>query len=74
MGSRPNRCNANKYFDMYDHFPITAEWDIAIISAPIIKRKINLKKIESVKGQLISRKLFDLFEPIESTLINMLKN
>ncbi|OLY79708.1 LINE-1 reverse transcriptase-like protein [Smittium mucronatum] len=60
IGSRPNQCTANKYIDISDHFPITAEWDLAAMDGPPLKRKINLKKIELVKDQLISSNRFEL--------------
>ncbi|OLY81816.1 hypothetical protein AYI68_g4074 [Smittium mucronatum] len=60
ISSRPNQCTANKYIDISDHFPITAEWDIGIITSPPPKRKINVKNLELVKDQLISSNRFDL--------------
>ncbi|OLY78950.1 hypothetical protein AYI68_g6992, partial [Smittium mucronatum] len=60
IGSRPNWCIANKYLNISDHFPITTEWDISAITRPPKKRKINVKKMELVKDQLISSNRFDL--------------
>ncbi|OMJ15842.1 Transposon TX1 protein, partial [Smittium culicis] len=45
LNSRPNWCTANRFLDLSDHMPITAQWNIDSLEVPAKKLKINGKKI-----------------------------
>ncbi|OLY85435.1 hypothetical protein AYI68_g374, partial [Smittium mucronatum] len=56
--NRESWCTANKYIDISDHMPITAEWNFDSLEIPAKKIKINANRILLAADQLINSNRF----------------
>ncbi|OMJ12972.1 hypothetical protein AYI69_g9191 [Smittium culicis] len=54
LNSRPNWCTVNRFLDLSDHMPITAQWTLDALEVPAKKLKINGKKLLLAENNFVN--------------------
>ncbi|OMJ15429.1 hypothetical protein AYI70_g7278 [Smittium culicis] len=58
LNSRPNWCTANRFMDLSDHMPITAQWNIDSLEVPKKSARLSVKKILLAGSKFTSNNRF----------------
>ncbi|OMJ20070.1 hypothetical protein AYI70_g4343, partial [Smittium culicis] len=58
LNSRPNWCTANRFLDLSDHMPITAQWNIDSLEVPKKSARLSVKKILLAGSKFTSNNRF----------------
>ncbi|OMJ09816.1 hypothetical protein AYI70_g10711, partial [Smittium culicis] len=62
LNSRPNWCTTNRFLDLSDHIPISAQWNLDSFEVPEKKFKINAKKILLAENKFTTNNRFAVLE------------